>query len=191
MAKAQSYVEQGEFYKAEQVARRLQSHFPDDPEVRDLATRIRARQDERHEALRFGFSAEETSARARKDFIQTLNERAESYFEEGRYQDAADTAQEIFQYEAGNARASELLDRIGRAERKEAGREENVLTEIYREEMSGRIESYRHDTRRAMDQKRWGRARFTLEKWLLLDPKDSEANRLYEQVLAQQEKKAA
>jgi len=192
MAQAQKYLNQSEFYKAGQTAARLQEYFPEDPQIRELVTTVEVRQAERYRALRGSLTGEtEMSAREKKDAIQTLNERAEEYLSAGKYAEAAETAQEVFNYDPGNSRASKTIDKITGAQGKEAEREGGLLREMYRDEMTERMEVYRREARRAIDARRYGQARFSLEKMLLLEPNDPEANRLYSMVLNQLEKKAA
>lgn len=192
MAQANKFLAHSEFYKAGQTAARLQSHFPEDPQIRELVTQVEKRQAERYQELKGSLSGmAELSSREKQDVIQTLNERAEEYFQEGKYAEAAETVQEVFQYEPGNGRASKMLDKITGAQGKEVEREGGVLREMYRDEMTERMEMYRLEARRCIDHGRYGKARFALEKMLLLEPNDPEANRLYSMVLAQLEKKAA
>jgi len=192
MAQANKYLTQSEFYKAGQTAERLQGYFPDDPQVRELVTNIEARQAERYRDLKGNLSGlVDMPSRERQDAVQTLNERAEAYFREGKYAEASETAQEVFQYEPGNGRASKLIDKITGAQGKETEREGGLLRDMYRDEMTDRMEVYRREARRAMEEGRYGRARFALEKMLLLEPHDPEANRLYSTALTQLEKKAA
>ncbi len=192
IAQANKYLTQSEFYKAGQTAAHLQTLFPEDPQVRALVTTVEMRQAERYKALRGSLSGlSEITGREKQDAIQTLNERAEEYLRNGKFAEASETAQEVFQYEPGNARASKLIDKITDAQGKEAEREGGLLREMYRDEMTGRMDTYRREARRAIDEKRYGQARFALEKMLLLEPNDPEANRLYSSVLNQLEKKAA
>lgn len=192
MAQANKYLAQSEFYKAGQTASRLQGYFPDDPQIRELVTHVQVRQAKRYKDLRGSLSGmTDMTQREKQDAIQTLNERAEEYLRSGKYAEAAEMAQEVFQYEPGNSRASKMMDKITDAEGKEAEREDGLLRGVYRDEMTERMEVYRREARRAMDNERYGQARFAIEKMLLLEPNDPEANRLYTTVMNQLEKKAA
>ncbi len=191
MAQARKDLAQGEVSKAAEAAGHVQEFFPEDPQVRGLVTEIRARQDESYRQAKTELAEDDMSERERRDAIQTLVERGEAFFQQGQYAEAADAAQEIFRYESGNGQASKLIDRISQAERKEAKREEGVLRDVYRGEMTDRMDAYRREAQQAMDAERWGRARFAIEKMLLLEPSDAEANRLYDVVNSKLEKQAA
>lgn len=192
ITEANRLVDQGEYYKAAQKASNLLALFPQDPSVKALSTSVESRQAERYRGLRASaMGAPELTIREKADAIQTLNERAEEYYQNEKYDEARETVQEVFQYEPSNAQASRLMDKLGQKEREQAEKQTGMLREVYRDEMTERMEIYRKEAKRMIEEQRFGRARFALEKMLLLDSKDPEANRLYETVLHQLEKKAA
>ncbi len=190
MAEVQKRLEAGEFYKASQLAERIHQEFPQDPETTALLQEVSLRQEERYTQLNTN-PVEEMDERERLDALKTSEERAQELFRAGRYAEASDAAQDVFRYDPNSAKASKILDRVGQAARKEAKREEGIMSGVYKDELSGRADAYRQEARRAMDEDQWGRARFAVEKLLILAPNDPEGNRLYAVINNKLEKKAA
>ena len=190
MAEVRNRLDAGEFYKAGQLAERIHHQFPQEPQTAELLQEVSLRQEERYRQLQTN-PVEEMSERERLDALKTSEERAQELFRAGHYAEASDAAQHIFLYDPNSPKASKILDGVSRAARKEAKREENSLSGVYKDELSGRVDAYRQEARRAMDEDQWGRARFAIEKLLILAPSDAEANRLYAVINAKLEKKAA
>lgn len=186
---AQKHLEQGEFYKAGKLAGRLQEQFPQDAETAALIQEIHNRREARYKQLQD--STAEMTGRERQDAIKTREEQAQELLRAGRYAEAADAAQAIFALDPQNSAASGILDEISRASRKEAKREQGVLEGVYQDEVTERVEAYRREARSAAEAGQWGRARFAVEKLLILSPADPEANRLYDVISSRLERKAA
>ncbi len=190
MNEVRKLLNEGQFYKAGQMAAKIQKQFPQDPQAVDLLKEIDTRREMRHKQI-LSDPTEELTDTERQDAIKTGEERAKGFLRSRHYGEAADSAQEIFRYDPNNRTASKILDQVSQASHKEAQHEEALLRHVYRDELTERLETYRQEAHQFMDQEQWGRARFAVEKMLILAPSDSEAKRLYTVINERLGKKAA
>ncbi len=182
----------GQFFKAVQLSEKLSKRYPEDLAVLVLKSEIQDAQARRHaELMQASPLRQEAFEKNSKDDVQTLLERAEAHFQAGRYSDASENAQKVFQLDPDNARASRLLDRVAKQLLDHNNTERAAIRQVAREEVTERIEQYRDRAKAAIEQKHWGEARFALQKVLILSPSDPEALRLYDVIESNLETKAA
>ena len=185
---------EGQFFKAAQMSEKLQKQYPEDPAILALKLEIqeaqRKRQAELMQSNQFP-QDQEIPAKAAKDDVQTLLERAEAYFQAGRYSEASESAQKVFQLDPDNGQASRLMDRIAKKMLDHDNTERAAIKQVAREEVTERIEQYRDRAKAAIEKKHWGEARFALQKVLILSPSDPEALRLYDLIETNTDQKAA
>lgn len=120
---------------------------------------------------------------------KTWVERAQSLLEMNQVDEAYEAAEKALQIEPDNLKASRVLDRIKARVQKAGTTEDRFVQELYEEEVKNRVEHYTREAESFIAEKRWGAARFTLEKTLILDPGNSKVNRLLDLVEAQETRK--
>lgn len=207
IARVESRLGEGLYYQARKEAEALARDYPDRVEVINLIETIRIRQ-ERHygridqqptlESMRQSLKEisrtarpepsqfpEEMEKKEKNETAALWLERAESLLQMGKLNEAAAAAETVFQYEPGSVAASELLDRI-RAEAIRSGRREDaVMNSVYDGEIRERVHDYLQQAEKAFSEGRYGKARFSIQKVLLLEPENRRANRLHEQIMQQ------
>ena len=183
----------GQFFKAVQMSEKLNKRYPNDLAVISLKFEIQEAQARRHSELMQsgGPRPQDDFEKNSRDDVQTLLERAEAHFQAGRFSEASENAQKVFQLDPDNGQASRLLDRVARKLLDHNNTERAAITQVAREEVTKRIEQYRDRAKAAIEKEHWGEARFALQKVLILSPSDPEALRLYDLIESNTEPKAA
>ena len=125
-------------------------------------------------------TVEELNAGEKKLMIQKFLEEGDRYVVRKDYNRANATYERVFLLDHDNLDASKRIERLKKQMLKEGVLETELVSQVYDEEISGRVEEYLKLARILMEQEKWGEARFTLEKLLLIAPLHQEANRLYQ-----------
>lgn len=177
---ARELMRQGELYRARKVIESSLKEKPQDKEVQELMADILnqeiARQKEAFETK----PIEEFNREEKNEEVRTWLERSDSFYQIGHYDQAIEAAEKVFLYDPDNRQASERIDRI-KTEMLRTGKKTYLDQRmIAQEEIKGRVERYREQTRKAMERGYWGLARLSIEKILLLSPEDPEGLRLQE-----------
>lgn len=121
---------------------------------------------------------EELSENERKLQIKTWIERSRDFLHENEFDQALSAAEHVFQLDSGNLEASSLVDEIKQKARSQGHEESTFLQELYQQEIQTRIRRYRQEAHEKLAARQWGAARLTIEKILLLNPRDAEGRRL-------------
>ncbi len=193
MQKIRAKTENGEFFKAVSMAEELKRKYPTDPDIAALLIEVHQTQKNRHEVLMKSSMpvSDSEGAASRRDDVATLLERAEAYFQQGHAAEAFEVAQKVFQLDPSNAKASRLMDRMTSQTLEKGAGEHAAIQQVYRDEVTERIEHYREVARAAESAGRWGEALFAAQKLLILSPSDPEALRLCGAAEKNLEKRAA
>jgi len=97
-----------------------------------------------------------------------------------RYDDALIAYEQVFLFDPMHVQASAKLDLLKEQIRKEGKDEIGIVSGVYEEEIANRVREYWEEVRTLLEQEKYGQARFTLEKLLLLDSINEEAIKLHE-----------
>jgi len=119
--------------------------------------------------------------------IKTWLERSETLFQSKQYDLALFAAEKVFLYDSTHAKASQMIDKIKRQALKEGKADILFLNQMYEEEISDRLTRYRDQAQAFFQEGQLGRAKYTVEKILLLEPDDPKALRLYQEILSNDE----
>lgn len=110
--------------------------------------------------------------------IKTWLERSRGFLEVGEFDEALQAAERVFQLDPENPEASRLVDEIQEKAREEGREEDRILQEVYQQEIDARIQRYTQQAEADIRERRWGAARFAIEKLLTLDPKNAKGRKL-------------
>lgn len=183
LAEARASLEYGEFYRARTMAEEALEQDPWDEEASHLMAEILEAEIAQQKEVFEVKAPEEFTSEERKRETKTWLERSEALKEAEQYGEAMEAAEKVFIYDADNERASALLDEIRAKAIAEGKAERIVVKRMYQDEIHERVERYKVEARRWLDDGRWGAAKLALEKVLLLEPSDREAASLYEDLL--------
>ena len=126
--------------------------------------------------------AEEYTDEEKIRYAQELLELGDQLFEQKNYEQALAAYEQVFLMDPENRRASAKIDILKKQMMKEGKDETGLVKEIYDEEAKERIRDYWIQARDYLKNQRYAQARFTLEKILLLDPLNQEAQDLYQKL---------
>ena len=182
LKKGEEALQEGKFFEAGNWAEEALTAKPQGMEAQKLMAQVYDRQITEDKILSQPKAPEELKSGEKSLRVKTLLERSRSLLEMNLLKEANDTAEEAIQLDPDNLEASRLLDKIKEKAQK-LGREESLfLKDLYDEEVASRIEKYARQAEQSVKEKRWGAARLTVEKMLLLDPKNSTAKKLLTEI---------
>ena len=110
--------------------------------------------------------------------IKTWLQRSRGFLDMNRLEEANLAAEQVFLLDPENLEASRLTDEIKVKAQKQGRTDELFLQELYKDEISSRIQSYIQQAETRIQDKQWAAARFAVEKILILDPKNAKGKRL-------------
>jgi len=189
LSQAETFYNNHEYYSARRSAQQILEKNPQDPQASKLMAEILDKEIERQKENLLPQAIEEMSSDSKQDEIKTWLERGRALFEANQYDLALFAAEKVFLYDADNIAASELIDQIKSKALREGKAETLFIHKMYEEEISDRLEQYRSQAEDLAAQGQFGRARFTAEKVLMLEPEDPKALSILQNILSQQEKK--
>ena len=179
-------MEDGELYRARKMTRQYLERKPKDPEAQKLMAEIIDREIVRHKELFDKKVMEELSEDEISGEARTWLERAKALMEVHQYDEALLAAEKVFQFDPDSGEASSLIDEIRQKALKEGKQELLVKRQIMQKEIKDRIGQYHEDAAQAIIEGRWGEAKLTVEKILLLEPEDKDALKMQEQIQKRQ-----
>jgi len=122
----------------------------------------------------------EYSAERAETTIDQLLQLGDELRDEKKYKQALEAYEEVFTIDPGNVRASAKIDVVRQVMQREGKDETGIVKGVYEEEAKNKVISYWTEIRDYLKEEKYGQARFTLEKLLLLDPFNQEAIQLHE-----------
>lgn len=125
---------------------------------------------------------EELSAEEKQLEIDRWMERARTLLSLHQYDEAALAVEKVFIYEPEHLAASRLMDEIRLHAMKEGNQEINAFKKETQDEVHDRIHYYETQADEWMRKEQFGAARLAAEKILILDPVNSKALNLKEQI---------
>lgn len=165
-------------FEAKRWAEKAVTARPNHPAAQTLMAKVLDREIAREKSLLDEKLPEEFTSQEKKLEIKTWLERSRGFLEAREYDEALLAAEKVFQLDANHAEASRLMDEIKQRARADGKDESVFLQEIYEQEIQTRIQQYQKQARNWMENNRLGAARLTLEKILILDPENREAQKL-------------
>ena len=121
---------------------------------------------------------EELNSEQKSLQIKTWLERSRGFLEINQFEEAARAVEQVFLLDPDNLEASRLIDQIKDKATKEGHEEDLFLQDLYQKEINARMIRYGQQAENLIQQKKWGEARFVVEKILMLDPKNAKGRRL-------------
>ena len=184
-------IEEGLYYQARKMSEQLLQEDPNNEEVKILMGKVLekeiAEQKEVFESASvLEYETEDTEAQ-----VLTWLDRAREFYREAEYEQALLSAEEVFKYDATNAEASRIIDAIKKEVYAEGKQESIVLQHMYKDEISERVERYKTQAKKQIENGNFGQAKLILQKALLLDPSDKEISHLYKQLQNDNEEKSS
>ncbi len=123
---------------------------------------------------------EELTAAEKRELANELLEEGDAYMFQKNYEQANAVYEQVFLLEPNHRGASQRLDALKKIMIQEGKTEIGLLKSVYEDEIDLRVKKYWKDVERFTEEKRPAQARFALEKILLIDPFNEEANRKYQ-----------
>lgn len=187
MKRSREAVEKGRLFEAKQSLAKALEVKPKSPEAERLMAQVISREIERHKILSETLSPETLDFQQKTLQIKTWLERSREFLQAQAYEESLHAAERVFQLDPENREASRLIDEIKLKARQQGKDESFFLQDLYQEEMETRIRRYVRQAEGWIAEGKWGAARLTLQKILILDPKNPQGNRLWS-LLEQREK---
>ena len=163
---------------------------PGSLEAQKVMAKVLDREVMQEKALSKNRWPEELTSEERRLQAKTWLERAQSFLAVNEFDEAYLAAEKIFEFDPDNFEASHLLDQIKEKAQKQGAKESLFLRDFYQEEMNSRVERYAHEAKAWLQEGRWGMAQLAIEKILLLDPKNRQAQILLKQWESESKAKA-
>jgi len=182
LSEAERSFEAGEYYRARKMTQRYIEEHPEDMEAQALMAAILAAEIGRQKEVLQSKAPEEFSEKETEIQAKTWIERAEMLLNRQQYAEALEAAEKVFIYDAGNVKASYLVDEINKRASKDGAFEAMARKRIYQSEIDVRVEGYLDQAEQQLATGRLAQAKLTIEKILLLAPGNQQAEKLYEQV---------
>ena len=129
---------------------------------------------------------EELSSEEKREMTRTFLEEGDRYFQEKDYDQANAAYERIFVLDPNNLEASKRIDRLKKQMLAEGRSETSLVAHVYDAEIEARSHYYLKKAKELAGEKKWGQARFTLEKLLLINPLHEEAQKLYKDLKSKQ-----
>jgi tetratricopeptide (TPR) repeat protein len=182
LAQAQAHYDQHEYYKARNAVQQVLSEDPQNPHALKMMGDILDKEIERQKEQLIPMAAEEMSSDDKQDQIKTWLERSRFFFHQNQYDLALFAAEKVFIYDSNNEAASEWIDQIRAKALKEGKADTLFIHKMYKNEIADRLEQYRVQAEELADQGQLGKAQFTIEKILMLEPDDPKALSLLQKI---------
>jgi tetratricopeptide (TPR) repeat protein len=189
LSQAETFYNNHEYYSARRSVQQILEKNPQDSQASKLMAEILDKEIERQKENLLPQAIEEMSSDDKQDEVKTWLERSRALFEANQYDLSLFAAEKVFLYDADNNAASELIDQIKAKALKEGKADTLFIHKMYKEEISDRLEQYRSQAEEQANQGQFGRARFTAEKILMLEPEDPKALTILQSILSRQEGK--
>lgn len=125
---------------------------------------------------------EELSPSEKKEMINSFLKEGDELVDVKEYDQANAAYERVFILDSNNMEASKRIDHLKKQMLAEGKSETELVTHVYDAEIEARVHYYWIRAKTLVEQKKWGEARLTLEKILLLSPMHSEAQKLYKEV---------
>lgn len=182
---------EGDLYQARKKAQKILEKDQTNAEAQKLMAEIIDREIARHKEIMTGSAKEELPADAKEEEVKTWLERAQSLMALKRYNEAVLAVEKAFSYDPENRKASKLMDEIKTRALRDGEQEVLVRQEVARGEIKDRVDVYVEQAQEYIKAGRWGGARMTVDKILLLQPDNKRALKLQKKIIAHNEKTAA
>ena len=182
LTEANQLLAEEQFYQARQITQTVLEDQPQNAEAQYLMAEIIDAEIARHSEFIGQRPLEEMTEDETSQAVKLWLERSKTLLSLGQFDQAMLAAEKVFIYDLDNQRASQLIDRIRKQAVKDGKAESLIVKRMYQREMGERVAQYRVQAKEWIEMGRWGAARLTVEKILLLAPDDSEANRMYMQI---------
>lgn len=187
LLKAERLMASGQYYSARQLLQDFLAKNPDHVGAQQMMADVLNAEITRQKEVFEPNLVEEFSPQERATQAKIWFERAQGLLKARHYDDALSAAEKVFTYDPQNTGASKLIDEVKKQGYREGKREKLVLTQEYQDEENERMESYRNEARQFMKEGRLGMAKVALEKILLLNPDNPEAQKLYDEIQARED----
>ncbi len=126
--------------------------------------------------------ADEFTEEEKSKQIAELFEFGDKLVDSKKYDFAIAAYEQIFMLDPENRKASAKLDLVRKMMSEEYKHESGIVKQVYDAEAEERIRNYWVQVRDYLQQEKFGQARFALEKILLLDPENKEAQKLHDEL---------
>jgi len=178
MKRAETALREDRLFEAKKWTAQALQEKPDEPKAQTLMARLIEREVIQEKSANPFSAPEETTPDEKAQDIKTWLERSRGFLEANQFEEALWSAEQIFLLDPENRDASRLIDQIKERARKQGHDETIFLQELYEQEVSARIQNYLHQAEASIQEKKWGAARFAIEKVLVLDPQNGKAKGL-------------
>ncbi len=185
----QQYFEAGELYHAKKLASAFLNENPNDVEAQLLMAKILEEEIAQHKDAFDTKALEELDSDEKTLEAKTWLERSQGFLDAGQYEQAAWAAEKVFQFDPHNQKASQLLDRIKKDAWVYGKKQIDTGNNMIEDEVGDRVAIYRRQASQWMAERKWGAARFAVEKILLLLPEDKDALNLLKTIKSQSAKR--
>ncbi len=182
LAEAKKFLKEGQLYEARKMTESVLKANSTDLEALTLMLEIVDAEREQHKQAFASKPVEEFTPDEKSEEAKTWLERSKLLVQLHQYEEALSAANNVFVYDPHNQEASELVDDINQTALREGQREILSNQKSIHSEVQTRMLRYRMQVKEAMQSGKWGAAKITVQKMLILQPEDREALRIQEQI---------
>ena len=175
---ARSAADEGELYEARRKTEEILKADPGNQDAQLLMAKIIDEEIARHKETFETTAPEEFTQEQKTEEAKTWLERARGLLALQEYDEAMLAAEKVFLTDPDNTEASALVDEI-RNEALATGKEQMLIqNQVTRSEIDDRVKEYYMQVEDWMRREKWGAARITVDKILMLSPEDEKALQL-------------
>ncbi len=178
MKQAETALRENRVFEAKKRVSQVLQTKPQEKRAQALMARIIERELIREKALTPLPVSDEPQTSEKAQNIRTWLERSRGFLEINQFEEALWCAEQIFLLDPENREASRLVDQIKQKAQSQGRDEELFLGELYKQEISTRIQQYLRQAETSIREKKWATVRFAIEKVLILDPQNAKAKSL-------------
>lgn len=178
MKRAELALQEGRIIEARKRAVKALEMQPQRIEAQKLIAKVMDREIVQEKLAQQNILPEELTPKEKKNQIKTWLERSRSLLQVNQFEEALAAAEQVFRLDPDHLEASRLIDEIKDKAQKQGRADSLFLQRMYQQEIEDRIRRYIKQAEVWLQEKKWGAARFTIEKILVLDPKNPEGRRL-------------
>jgi len=186
IASARQFLADNDLSYAKSQVKRVLEIDPENKDAQALMAEIIDHEIAEQKETEINKLPEEYTEEEKKNEIKTWVERAEAFLNVKLYDEAILAAEKIFSLDPQNIQASTMIDEIKQKAIEDGKSESLIVKKMYESEVEIRVNTYEQQAEKWLSEDRLGAARLAIEKILLLDPANVQANQWYQRIQARQ-----
>lgn len=168
-----------EYFKARRITERVLKNEPANDRALRLNKEVNtAEQELRDRILGTPRVSEEMSDKDQKELAKIWLDKARLFADVKQYDKAVESAEQVFLHDPNNKEASRFIDQIKKAAYQQGQGEVQIVKSMMHDEITERVKNYKDEAVEFLNRDQLGPAYMAVQKILLLDSEDKEAQHL-------------